>query len=126
MAYKQQIENFRKEIRRNQLDEIFQSRRIKLLTPDRSDPMDEEPVFLKKQHLDSNELRSLARLSQTEMGIDIINQASYGDHLLQYLTSEYVDTEEQLYASYTLCNLSYKSKAPPSSTLLAAVLDLLE
>lgn len=29
MAYRQQNEQFRKEIRRNQLEEIFQNRRIK-------------------------------------------------------------------------------------------------
>jgi hypothetical protein len=37
-----------------------------------------------------------------------------------------VDTDDQLYATYTLCNLSYKSKDMPSSALLAGILSLLE
>lgn len=71
-------------------------------------------------------MKSLAKLSQTEAGIDIINQANYSEHLNKYLCSEYVDTEDQLYATYTLCNLSYKSIASPSSPLLEGILSLLE
>lgn len=37
-----------------------------------------------------------------------------------------MDTDDQLYATYTLCNLSYKSTDMPSSALLAGILSLLE
>lgn len=37
-----------------------------------------------------------------------------------------MDTDDQLYATYTLCNLSYKSQDMPSSALLAGILSLLE
>ena len=126
MAYKQQLEGFRKEIRRSQLDELFQTRRIKLLE-ELKEPMDtEEPQYLKKSELNKHELHCLAKLSQTERGIDIINQANYGEHLLKYLSSQFVDTDEQLYATYALCNLSFKSISVPSSAMLANILSLLE
>lgn len=73
MAYKQKNESFRKEIRRNQLDEIFQSKRLKLMA-DYSDKMEtEEPCLIKKEDLETMDLKSIAKLTQTRSGVEIMN-----------------------------------------------------
>lgn len=51
MAYKLKNESFRKEIRRHQLDEIFQSKRLKLMSGYSEKMEAEEPCFVKKEDL---------------------------------------------------------------------------
>lgn len=51
MAYKLKNESFRKEIRRHQLDEIFQSKRLKLMSGYSEKMEAEEPCLVKKEDL---------------------------------------------------------------------------
>lgn len=126
MAYRQKNESFRKEIRRNQLDEIFQSKRLKLMS-EHSDKMEtEEPCLIKKEDLQTMDLRSIARLTQTRSGVEIMNEANYSQYIIKFLSSTYLNTDEQLYASYILCNLSVFSKMPPPIQHITLILQLLE
>ena len=92
MAYKLKNEAYRKEIRRHQLDEIFQSKRLKLMSGYSEKMEAEEPCFVKKEDLPTMNLLSIAKLSQTKSGTEILNEANYSQHIIKYLSSEYLNT----------------------------------
>lgn len=81
---------------------------------------------VKKEDIHRMDLKGVARLSQTESGIAIINQSNYTECIIKYLQTDFLNTDEQLYASYILCNLSVQPKATPNYSYLETILNLLE
>ena len=56
-----------------------------------------------------NELYTLAKLVQSEQGIEVLKYAHYEPYLYRFLASNYVDCEEQYFSTGILCNLYYMS-----------------
>ena len=73
----------------------------------------EEPCLVKKEDLETMNLKDITRLSQTKSGLEILNEANYPQYIIKFLSSSYLNTDQQLYASYILYNLSVQAKTAP-------------